>query len=100
MLRQGHLEAALHVMDYLKLRRNTKLAFEPSYPNIDYSNLQECDWTDFYEGAVESIPPNAPLEVENKVDLCMFVDSIHTGNEQTRRSITGFMVYMNMSLIN
>ena len=30
----------------------------------------------------------------------MFVDSNVAGYKQTRRSITGFMIYMNMSLIN
>ena len=52
MLRQGHLEAVLHIMGYLKLRHNSRLMFDPSYPNIDHSNFWDCDWTDFYEGAV------------------------------------------------
>ena len=59
--RHGHLEAVLHIMIYLKLRHNSRLAFDPSYPNMEQSNFQDCDWKDFYEGAVEPIPPNAPL---------------------------------------
>ena len=43
MLRQGCLEAALHV---------SRLAFDTTYPNMNHSHLQELDWTDFYEGAV------------------------------------------------
>ena len=46
-------------MGYQKLRHNTRLAFVPSYPDIDHSNFWEYDGTDFYEGAVEAIPPNA-----------------------------------------
>ena len=72
MPRQGHLEAALHCMGYLKIRQNSRLMFDPSYPNIDHSNFQECDWKDFYEGAVEVIPPNIPLPEGKEVDLCMF----------------------------
>ena len=30
----------------------------------------------------------------------MFIDSNHAGDKQTRRSRTGFMIDMNMSLIN
>ena len=30
----------------------------------------------------------------------MFIDSNHAGNKQTRRSKTGLMIYMNMSLIS
>ena len=45
MPRQAHLEAVLHIMDYLKLKHNSRLKFKPSYP--------VC--TDVYEGAVEAI---------------------------------------------
>ena len=55
--RQGHLGAALHIMGYLKLRHNTRLAFDPSYPVIGECNFWECDWTDFFEVAAEAIPP-------------------------------------------
>ena len=60
MSKQGHLEAASHIMDYLKLRHNSRLALDPSYTNINHSIFQACDWTNFYEGAVEAISPNAP----------------------------------------
>ena len=49
---------------------------------------------------MEAIPPDAPLPRGKEADLCMFIDSNHAGNKQTRRSRTGFMIYMNMSLIN
>ena len=57
MPRQGHLEEALHIMVYLKLRNNSMLMFDPFYPNIDHNNYWECDWTDFYEGTVELSHP-------------------------------------------
>ena len=100
MPRQGHLEAALHIMGYLKLKHNSRLAFSLSYLNIDHSNLLECDLINFYEGAVEAIPCTASLPRVEKVDLHMFVDSNNTGNKQTRRSKTRFKIYMNMSLTN
>ena len=34
------------------------------------------------------------------MDLCMFIDSNHASNKETMRSSTGFMIYMNISLIN
>ena len=43
MLRQGHLEAVLSIMGYLKLRHNSRLVFDPSYPNIDHSNFRDCN---------------------------------------------------------
>ena len=51
MPRQEHLEAMLHIMGYLKLRHNTRLMFDPSYPDINHSNSLDCNWTDFIDGA-------------------------------------------------
>ena len=34
------------------------------------------------------------------MDLCTFVDNDHPSNKWSRRSRTGVMVFMNMSLIN
>ena len=62
MPKQGHVDAALYIIGYLKLRHNSRLAFDPSYPTMNHSNFWDCDWTDFFEGAVEAIPPNAPLQ--------------------------------------
>ena len=59
MQKQGHLEAVQHFVGYLELRHHSKLAFNPSYLNIDHCIFWECDWTDFYEGEVEAIPSNA-----------------------------------------
>ena len=99
MLRQGHFEV-LHMMGYMKHRHNSILAFDPCYPNMDHSKFQECYWRDFHEGAVEAIPPNALSPRGKEVDLQMFVDSNHAGNKWTRRSRTGFLVCINISLIN
>ena len=33
--REGHMEAALHVMAYLKGRPNTRLAMDPIFPHVD-----------------------------------------------------------------
>ena len=80
MPRQGHLEAALHIMDYLKLGHDSRLAFVQSYPDIYHGIFWDCDWTDFYESAVEAIPPNAPPPRE-EVDLHMFINSNYAGDK-------------------
>ncbi len=36
-LRKGHLENALHVIGYLQLKHNSRLIFDPTYPDIDSS---------------------------------------------------------------
>ena len=87
-------------MGYLKLRHNSISIFDSLYLNIDHSIFQECDWMDFYEGAVAAIPPNAPPPRGKEVDQIMFVDSNHAGDKWTRRYRTWFMIYMNVLLIN
>ena len=78
MLRQGHLEAALHIMGYLKLRHNSRLVFDPSYHDKVILGIW---WDKFYEGAVETIPPNIPLPKGREVDLLMFIDSDDADNK-------------------
>ena len=97
--REGHMDAVLHIFGYLRQKYNSRLALDPTYPNIDMSDFKECDWKQFYGEAKEAIPPNAPESRGKDVDLRMFIDSDHAGDKVTRRSRTGFMIYMNTELI-
>jgi hypothetical protein len=45
---KGHLENALHVMGYLKLKHNSRLIFDPTYPDIDQNAFPTFEWTEFY----------------------------------------------------
>ena len=48
------------------------------------SNFVECDWSDFYPGASEALPPNALKPLGKGVMLRMFVDSNHAGDKVSR----------------
>ena len=98
--RQGHLDAVFRIFAYLEKKHNSRLVFDPTYPDIDMAQFKECDWKDFYEGATEAIPPNAPNPRGKEVDLRLFVGSDHAGDRTTRRSRTGFLVYLNGALIS
>jgi hypothetical protein len=97
--REGHLDAALHIMGYLKLKNNSRLIFDPSYPVIDEDSFQHHEREEFYRDVSEAIPANAPPPLGKDVDLRMMVDSDHAGDKSTRRSRTGFLIFLNMSLI-
>jgi hypothetical protein len=45
------------------------------------------------------IPSDAPVPHVNEVYLRLFVDSDHAGEQFTRRSNTGFVIYLNMAPI-
>ena len=48
----------------------------------------------------KAIPPNAPDPRVNYVDLHMWVDSDHAGDKMTRRSRTGYFIFLNTALID
>jgi hypothetical protein len=52
-----------------------------------------------YGDVKEMIPSDAPVPRGKEVDLGLFVDSDHAGEQFTRRSRTGFIIYLNMEPI-
>ena len=48
---------------------------------------------------MDAILPTAPPSKGEEVDLHIFIDRDHSENKQTKRSMTRFVIYMNMSLI-
>ena len=76
------------------------MVFDPAYPSIDRTNFQEHDWKRSYGDVKESIPSNCPKPLGREVDLRMFMDSDHATDETTRRSRTGYFIYVNLALVN
>jgi hypothetical protein len=97
---EGHLEAALHIMGYLKLKHNSRLIFDPTYPTINMNQFPQYDWTEFYGDVSEAIPPDMPPPLGKDVDLRMMVDSDHAGDKTRRRSRSGILIFLNMALID
>jgi len=97
--REGHLEAALHIMGYLRLKHNSRLIFDPAYPDIDQTAFPVYDWMEFYGDVEEAIPPDMPPPLGKEIDLCMMVDSDHVGNKMTQCSCSGFLIFCNLSPI-
>ena len=55
------------------------MAFDPTYPTINMSDLNEFEWKYFCGKLEESIPPNASEKRGKEVDLCVYVDRDHAG---------------------
>jgi hypothetical protein len=95
--REGHLDALFHVFAYLALYHSSRVVFDPTYPSFDMGAFIKTDWKSMYVDIKEMIPPDAPIPRGKEVDLRLFVDSDHTGEQFTRRSRTGYVIYLNMS---
>ena len=67
--REGHLDALIHVVGHLKLKYNSRLVFDPTYPEVDRSKFIKHDWVRFYGDATEPVPENAPEPRGKEVDL-------------------------------
>ncbi len=97
--REGHFENTLHVMGYLQLKHNSRLIFDPTYPDIYQTAFPSFEWTEFHGNVEEAIPPNMPPPLGKDVDLCMMVDSDHAGEKRMQRSCTGFIIFCNLAPI-
>ena len=51
-------------------------------------------WDYFYTNVEELLPPNMPKARGKTVSMHFFVDFDHAGNKVTRRSHTGFLIYL------
>ena len=97
--RESHMDALLHVFAHLRDKHNARLALDPTYPDINLQDFIGCDWKQYYGDVAEAIPPDAPKPRGKDVDLRMYVDSDHAGEKKTRRSRTGFFIFLNSALI-
>jgi hypothetical protein len=70
--------------------------FDPTYPAVDMGTFIRTEWKSMYGDVKEMIPSDAPIPRVKEVDLRLFVDSDHTGEQFTRRSRTGFVIYLNI----
>jgi len=96
--RDGHLEQALHCFAYLKQHTRSTLVFDDSEPTFE-NEFQECDWSEYYPGAKEAVPPGAPECRGRSVSMSCFVDADHAGDRATRRSHSGVLIFLNRAPI-
>ena len=101
--REGHMEAVLHIIKYLKKFHNSEMVFDPSVPVIDQNIYQKQDWTSSEFGhieGVEELPPSMPEPRGLGFTVQAKVDADHAADTVTRRSLTGFIVYLNCAPVS
>ena len=99
--REGHLQQLYHIFAYLKKHHNAEMVFDPSDPVVDESMFSRRDWTtsEFGLSLTEDLPDNMPEPRGFGFTMRAFVDADHAGDSVTRRSRTGFLVYLNSAPI-
>jgi hypothetical protein len=96
--REGHLYQLFQIFAYLKKYHNAEMVYDPSDPVIDESGFEKKDWTSSEFGHIEGkeeLPPNMPEPRGQGFRINAKVDADHASDTVTRRSRTGFIVYLN-----
>ena len=102
MPREGHFRAVLQIFAYIEKYHNTELVFDPSEPILDESAFQRKHWTSSEFGHIdgkEVLPHNMPQPRGLGFMLRAKVDADHATDTVSRRSRTGFLVFLNSSLV-
>mmetsp|Transcript_6495 Transcript_6495/g.15345 ORF Transcript_6495/g.15345 Transcript_6495/m.15345 type:complete len:176 (+) Transcript_6495:2011-2538(+) len=99
--RVGHMEQALRIFAYLDTAPNLSLYYDWRVPNIDYSQFMSSkeDFKTYYRDAVEELPSNMPKPRGRSVGSTAWVDASHAANKMTRKSHTGYVIFLNRAPI-
>jgi len=98
--REGHLKEVLHIFAHLKKHHNAEMVFDPSIPEVVMEDFPREDWSysiyaDHREVPKEELPAEMPKPLGESFTIRVFVDADHAGEHLTRRSRTGFIVFLN-----
>ena len=100
--REGHIEQVFQIFAYLKKYHNTEMVYDPTEPEIDRASFELRDWTSSEFGHLqgkEIMPPTMPEPRGRGFVMSAKVDADHAADTVTRRSRTGFIVYLNSAMI-
>ena len=103
--RKGHLQQAINVFAYLKSHDRSWLVLDPQKFDIEWvpmgnepSPKERAEvLSKIYPDAEDPDPPGMPRPLGVSVQLTMFVDADHAGNQVTRRSHTGILIFGNLA---
>ena len=76
------------------------MPFDPTEKEIDMSRFVKQDWSKSIYGVLEEeLPDNMPAPHGLSMRMTVKVDAGHAGESLTRRSRTGYLVFLNKAPI-
>ena len=99
--RMGHKKQLLRIFGYMRKKDRLSLFMNPALPKADYSQFisSQEEFKKFYRDAEEPMPHRMPKPRGLPVWITAFVDASHAANKVTRRSHTGFILFVNSAPI-
>ena len=101
--RQGHLEQVLHIFAFLKKNPKLTLYFDHTEPVLDssmFNNSTPEAFKEIYRDAQEEVPPHMPDPRGRRVTTTAYADASHAANKVTRRSHSGYILFVNRAPIS
>jgi hypothetical protein len=94
--REGHLIAVKRILSYLKTFPKGRFIIDTSYPDHSiYSVEDHSNRVGFYPDAGEEISKDLLPEKGLRFRMTVYIDSVHSHDLITRRSITGILFILN-----
>ena len=88
---EGNLDAVFHMFAFLKRKHNGVIVFDPTEPEIVINKFSHEDWSATPYGECKDAPEPRGIAFTMRA----FLDSDHAGDMITRRSRTGFLIFLN-----
>ena len=99
--RRGHLLQLLQIFSFLDKNPKLVLYLDPGLPRIDYATFRTNpeDFHEMYRDDTEEMPHRMPPPRGRPVWITAFVDASHGANKVTRKSHSGYIVFINQAPI-
>ena len=100
--REGHFKRALRIFGYLKHHPKYRVEFNDTYPDDSSLEFVDHDWQDKYPGYTDDTPEDMPPVLSKNAKealITCYVDSSHACDLETRRSVTGILIFINSTPI-
>jgi len=93
------MEELMHIFAFLKKKPKVTQYYDPALPKIDYSTFKTnpSDFKEYYRDAEEQLPHNMLKPRGRPVTMMAFVDASFASNKMTRKSHTGYLLFVNRS---
>ena len=97
--REEQMNALERVFGYLKAYAKFSIIYDARMPDVSAYYISKYDWFRSYPDAKEELPPDMPAPRGNPVRILGFFDASHASCLQTRRSVTGVLMFVNRTPI-
>jgi hypothetical protein len=97
--REGHYNAIIRVFGYLKHHKKYRVKFDTKQFTFQGLEFTDYDWSRHYHDAAEEIPDDMPTPITDNIQITVFSDASHASDLVTRRSVTGILLFINLTLI-